>query len=792
MKERILVAILVIGMLLGAAVVASADDLETTSREVTWYTGLSSVHPTDGNGVYGTSTIGQMWLPSSVRDETNTSVTWQLVYVSGPDNFELSYVPYSDQYGQDWTDRFFFAEAKPKSDTLTLGTSVYIMKATYKGVTYEGTLKIHTENPSSIPTGIVYRVYESNSNGDTIGNAVAFSNGAVTVTEGQDYYLSAIFEGNTPDNNNVENHWLNSDFHEGGAVRKERWSETSDTVRQIYWANSEHFTAKDSGTYTAYATLTIGDTNLEAVQSFKLRVADENGKVPSVELKLKNVTREANIYLGLDNYGNGIGSDSIGVWCDRPWLAVYFNDYDKLEKAFHGEPLWTIKTSDGTILYSGSGYEDSNQGVLEYEVNTFPSQAGNVEYIITCEWGDQKDTVSSVFSYIQLNTLPTGHNYPATVNLQVGDTFAIEPSAEPAGWSISGQYFHTYVIDDFLSEFAEYDKNASTNTKKVYKATKAGVCSATVLLQTDTISIGKETFFRIADDNGNVPKPEVRIDSWYELKRSYWIAPGTTPGSNEYGKILGDDFIDQLSITNETVCRSELNGNPVWSISSNQYLGLRETGDGFEEVYLKKMPSTAMDVVVDITCTWDGQTTTMPYTVHFETQPVSLPTAVKTIPENCIIVARVGEQFDYDIRFKNGDGLVCHESFYRSLSDNLQNEFGWDLTPTRSGIFEGYMETGVDNLYWREKLTIVVAKANGTLKADDYTPFGTVATVSSDLIRIDSQAFAGTSLTEVDIPAGVSIAADAFDGTGLIAVYTHNDRNTIQWAVSNGFVALTE
>ena len=73
-----------------------------------------------------------------------------------------------------------------------------------------------------------------------------------------------------------------------------------------------------------------------------------------------------------------------------------------------------------------------------------------------------------------------------------------------------------------------------------------------------------------------------------------------------------------------------------------------------------------------------------------------------------------------------------------------------------------------------------------------YTPFGMVAAVPGGLKTIESEAFAGTKLTEIDIPAGVSIAADAFRDTGLIAVYTHNDPDTVDWAVSNGVVALTE
>ena len=75
---------------------------------------------------------------------------------------------------------------------------------------------------------------------------------------------------------------------------------------------------------------------------------------------------------------------------------------------------------------------------------------------------------------------------------------------------------------------------------------------------------------------------------------------------------------------------------------------------------------------------------------------------------------------------------------------------------------------------------------------DDYVPFGSVTQMPAGLTKIEQEAFAGTKLTEVDIPAGVEIAGDAFDDTGLIAIYTHNDPDTIQWAVDRGVIALTE
>ena len=79
-----------------------------------------------------------------------------------------------------------------------------------------------------------------------------------------------------------------------------------------------------------------------------------------------------------------------------------------------------------------------------------------------------------------------------------------------------------------------------------------------------------------------------------------------------------------------------------------------------------------------------------------------------------------------------------------------------------------------------------------TVKASDYVPYGTVMQMPSGTARIESEAFAGVPMTEIDIPAGVNyIAEDAFDGCGLIAIYTHNAYVTA-WAEDHGITAVTE
>ena len=511
-------------------------------------------------------------------------------------------------------------------------------------------------------------------------------------------------------------------------------------------------------------------------------------------LVIQNASPERNVYLGLEQYGDGIGADSIGVWGDFPWISACFGNYDELQSAYGGKPIWTIETEDGEIIYSGSGYEDSNFGVLEYRLDDLPSEPCDAEFTVSCEWGNQQQTVTCVVHYKQLAAIPTGHDYPETVTLRVGSTLTIEPHAEPMGWSIPGQNFRTYIIDDLLLEYADLDRSASTNTKKVYTVRKAGVCSATVLLSADTVGIGKETIFRFADSNGNVPVPKPWIISWNDMERNYWLVPGATPGAGGLGQLLSDDFLDYLYIGNESACRSELQEEPVWTVASSvsAYVGLRSARDGMMELYLKKMPTAAQDLTFGVTCSWGGQSTTETYTIHFMNVPDGLPTAVYIKPASWIRVVRAGTPFNYNFGFRNFNWIEGTEA-WQDLSESLRDAVGWEEVPTVPGIYEGYVETGFDNVMWREKLTIVVTESDGTMSAADYRNFGTVEHLPADLRVIDSQAFAGTKLTEIDIPEGVAYIGEyAFDGSGLIGIYTHGNQVAIDYAVANGYVAIVE
>ena len=765
------------------------NGLENGDSTWTWYTGLGGEWPYSGGLGSETEFIQLRIRQEYWKDNEADAPAWTVTnnHDSAAGYYDFTFEP------EEWTDNrgIYLKPTWNSSDESVTGTNTYSVKAVYDGKTYESTETVRFVH-DSYPTGMTMTVHEADLSTNTTGAAVPLTDGAFTLEKGKDYVFTSSYTGPVPATNMP--FFMNSGIG-GGLEEYGRYSDRFMTNNVCVWSdNQQVFAAVKPGVYDFETSLTIGMSNLVTMRHYTIRIADENGNVPDVKLELQTNETVQNVYLGLPHYGSGLGYDSTGVWGEKGRARIFFENYAELEDMYGGEPCWEVVRKDGEPDEAGSWqiYESDGKGWLEFELADVPETTGTVEYEVACAWGPKRDTISWSVNYRQLSVVPEGLDLDeVTEDLSIGDTLTIEPGALPAGATIPGYPWRIYVFNEQLEEFATLTD--SSPTKREYTIDKAGVYNATILLTADTVHVGKEVIFRIKDADGTVPKPGIRVGTWNDFERNIYLVPNCTPGANAYGRVISDDFIDRLYFDNDTVLSHELNGDPVWSITENggtaANAGLR-TENGRETLYLKSMPGSAGDRTYDISCAWDGKTWTGQYTVHFIS--TALPTGVYFTPESRILILKPGEYFMYDIGFRNWEQPEGEEA-WRDLSDSLRDAVtNWAYAPDTPGVYEGYMETGCANLMWREKLTIVVTEADGTMSMDDYRPFGTVTVLPGNITRIESEAFAGTKITEADIPAGTEIAEDAFDGSGLIAVYTHNDENTILWALRNGIVALTE
>ena len=324
-----------------------APKLDNADCEWNWYKDIPTGWPiTAGPHTENASDFGNMSLPYNVRDYSDLNTTWELVHVSGPNNFVISHYPSSG-----WTDSYFVASITAKEGTLVSGDSVYTMRCTYKGTTYEGKATIHTtDTPATFPTALNVKAYKTDANGSIIGDEVPIKNGVLTVKTGEKYYISGALNRSFPDMDN-EDICLNITYYGGVMFTNDcLWQGTPIPTKEIYNNNTKCFTATTPGTYqfepwtiywysnyAVYYPLTLIVTESDGTLDVKdYRPFGTAAEVPSGTKKIESEAfagtkiREVDIPAGVE-----IAEDA---FMDSGLIAVYtHNDEDTIQWAVsHG------------------------------------------------------------------------------------------------------------------------------------------------------------------------------------------------------------------------------------------------------------------------------------------------------------------------------------------------------------------------------------------------------------------------------------------------------------------------
>jgi len=282
--------------------------------------------------------------------------------------------------------------------------------------------------------------------------------------------------------------------------------------------------------------------------------------------------------------------------------------------------------------------------------------------------------------------------------------------------------------------------------------------------------------------------------------RDYFIgAPAENSSAVTYRTAQSRMHLCGIGIANYQQIKDQFSEDPSFTATADDetiQFHAERMGDGSGvTLVLDEIPSSAKDVTFTTTVTWDGTQAVNELTVRF-VAPESLPDEKTMVLRGDPLVVKSGEQITPERLYGKLWTLTGYSAEFQTLTagDGIRREYlgkpGFAYYAKDPGVYPATVSVKWCNILWKETFQLIVTNEEGTINATDYTPAGTVAELPANLTMIERQAFAGTKLTEIDIPEGVtSIAADAFDGTGLIAIYAHNIA-TVEWAVEHGFVAV--
>ncbi|MBQ9719203.1 MAG: hypothetical protein IJV64_00755, partial [Oscillospiraceae bacterium] len=229
---------------------------------------------------------------------------------------------------------------------------------------------------------------------------------------------------------------------------------------------------------------------------------------------------------------------------------------------------WTVERESGVDFAFYTNSEDyGSWGRVDVRSDDIGQAAGDEVLKITCDWGGQTEITRTTVHVLNApNGLPTGLDYPREVSTQVGTTLTIAPSIMPAGWTLPGCTpsitFNGGEMEQFATQVTQSD------TEAVFQVNTPGVFKALVMMSADTITIGHEVTFSVADENGNVPAAALYVGvNWYngsDSERDFYLVPDYD------GNMLPSRVQSTSAITSMWLNEFDSSSAaPVWSLTAD-------------------------------------------------------------------------------------------------------------------------------------------------------------------------------------------------------------------------------
>ncbi|MBQ8161432.1 MAG: hypothetical protein IJ083_11920 [Clostridia bacterium] len=665
----------------------------------------------------------------------------------------------------------------------------------------------------------------------TLGTPVQISNCEMFMKTGETYRVRVEVDVLNTGMQYMTNYrmWSNTEWEEVPTWSDQRLSSYED----FGGPNTGVYTAQKTGTYEHVYIVSFSNANGHASNlgyyiPYKLYVTDAQGNIP---------VPSSNAQI--------IGSETVdfqlGLPLSRPIAGGFFSCGSEFYYSEALNPsdtlIWTVSADTQgapSLMITPNALSGPGTGSARLNLDPSISYTNGGPYVYTIQTDlNGVTTTTSVTAYFTGLNLPGSYGMSVTpitltpsqatlgtpvsvsggnMSMQTNETYRVQVEVDVSNSGLQYMTNERMWTDTEWDEIPVWDDSRFSSpdfngpNTGVYTAKQPGTYDHYFIVSFDAgPSRGSNLgcyipyTLTVTDPSGNVPalvpelfgtyswakqgSPSVTVDVYQDLS----LTPDATLWNSS-------DFIS-IGITNRAALAAQYGGTPTWTVTaSDPDLDFSYYGDEFGCFgQLSSIPQKKNSTIT-VECTWGGQPSSYTINLNVTNLPSALPTGLGNLPD--VIRTKVGDVITIDPTPDPASFSLpgYAKQYYVNIFDYASRDWSSSIptyTMAQAGVHSELIGLQYGSLMITKPVTIVVTENDGTISSADYVPFGQVTILPSNLKTIESEAFAGTSLTEVDIPSGVSIADDAFDGTGLIAVYAH-DQNTIDYALNHDLIPVVD
>ena len=547
----------------------------------------------------------------------------------------------------------------------------------------------------------------------------------IDLTAGEPTRLSFHFTGYPYDTPFNEFH-INMDVHDDSEWGCEHWDEDD--------GNTRHVTFYEPGIHAAWVEVQTG--NLTSGRNVLFYVADEEGNVPGADELQVNIGRQLEEVAILNQWWDGdYGQATLHT---EDILAEFWFDgayYSAMQSLMNGEePEWGIIQPTGAIIDTEIRQDTQDNGNRSAFlcIGSMPEQPVSAEYTVTCDWGNLHWETSLDIDFRDDISLPNALVISDDISIKAGEWYDCNYTLDPRGWEydFNDRHFDFWIPSADVDHEFLYDHDHDTLSIRI---NEPGTYMGIVCLREGSINLAKRITFHVADEEGNVPLPNLRFrrDYMNAQERHFAIFEDNDEIGLEHDNYLYDLEIDD----NYDLLYNYFETGPVWNVMLEDHQNeVKLSWHNFEDegeryapkgisIHADGAPSEPCDVHFHVDCTWgkgeDAQTITSTGVIHYEV--VDLPTGAN-IPDTIDLDVNEGSDLDLSFvpegyTFGDDDRIsyYFHEDFER---EDWEDGHTLHIEPFEPGYFTAWVAVVSGNISIGKDVLFRVRDEDGNLPED--------------------------------------------------------------------------